>query len=74
MGKFTISSVYINLYASFNLINWYVCSNDCYCGNSYGKYGLAANKGYKCNKPCPNSLTDACKGDNANYSTKNKLH
>ncbi len=42
-------------------------SNECWCGNSYGSVGTAAN----CDKPCLGDATKICGGDKAYsvYST-----
>ena len=37
---------------------------ECYCGNSFGKYGQLDDM--LCGKPCPKSQFELCGGNNAN--------
>ena len=43
-----------------------ILSNECYCGNVFGTYGLAINSGYSCNMPCTGNSNEICGGGNAN--------
>ena len=42
-------------------------STECYCGDSYGSYGLAKDNGVSCDISCPNEKNEVCGGDNANW-------
>ena len=44
---------------------------ECYCGNTYGLYGLASNFGLSCDSKCPNNRLEMCGGGDANsvYAT-----
>ncbi len=39
---------------------------ECYCGNEYGKYGMASSRGLSCNMSCPNNPNEICGAGNAN--------
>ena len=45
---------------SFNFYNYF--SSQCFCGNSYGLYGLATN----CNMACNGNSNEICGGNWAN--------
>ncbi len=39
---------------------------DCYCGNAYGKFGLASLNNRFCNITCQGNSSEICGGKNAN--------
>ena len=47
-------------------INKYLNSQNCYCGNAYGKEGAASRWSLKCNKPCSGNPSQICGGEYAN--------
>ena len=53
---------------NYHALNVYftIKSLECYCGDTYGYYGLASTLGVFCNRPCPNNLNEICGGENAN--------
>ena len=47
-------------------VRFEIARNECYCGNTYGSYGLASQHGFSCGMSCPNNNNETCGGSNAN--------
>jgi hypothetical protein len=56
----------IKFFSRLFKINKYLNSQNCYCGNTYGKDGAASLWGLKCNKPCSGNQSQICGGEYAN--------
>jgi len=48
-------------------------SEECFCGDSYGKFGPVNNITYRCNTICEGNSNEICGGGSANSIYKTSL-